>query len=154
MTTSYETIFARFLGKVKDVTFLSLNENTANEFMVEWLHSTISKPFVRKLFSSFSIDDEIQTITFTLYNSIDDDYDLYFVTEILVEGMMIEWLTPRVNSVENIAQMFGNSDLKYYSQANHVEQLRALLDDLRKRQRNLARDHGYDYEVLSNREAR
>ena len=64
MTVSYTVIFSRFLAKIKDYSFLILPECEANEFMTEWLHSTISKPHVRKLFTSFSSDDEIHIIIF------------------------------------------------------------------------------------------
>ena len=154
MTVSYTVIFSRFLAKIKDYSFLILPECEANEFMTEWLHSTISKPHVRKLFTSFSSDDEIQEINFEMYNSVDENYDMEIILEILIEGMMIEWLTPRVNSIENVAQMFGGNEEKFYSQSNHLSELQNLLFSLKNSQRKLVRDFGYEYEVLSKREAK
>ena len=151
MTVSHDTIFSRFLAKIKDYSFLSLPSDTAYDFMREWLHSTVSKPHIRKLFESISLDDEIMTIQFTLVNTIDDEYDLDFVIEVLVQGMMIEWLTPRVNSMENISQMFSGSEEKFYSQSSHLSEIQTLLKSLKNEQRKLTRNHGYDFDIISKR---
>jgi hypothetical protein len=68
---------------------------------------------------------------------------LYFVIEILAYGMVYVWLEPKVNSITNITQLYGTSDGKWYAQANHLAQLRALLEDVENKQRYLIRDRGY-----------
>lgn len=152
MTASYGSVFSRFLGKIKDWSFLALPENTAAEQMCEWLHSAVSKPFVRKLFDSFSMDDEIQMLTFTMYDSIDNGYDLDFSIEILAQGMILEWLTPWVNNTETIAQAFWEQNGRFYSQAEHLARLQELFADVRREQRRLIRDHSYVSEIIRYRE--
>lgn len=152
MTLSYQTIYSRFLAKIQDYSFLSLSEDEASLSMAEWLHAACSKSYVRKLFDTFSLNDETESAAYKLYNSIDNDYDANFVAEVLVEGMMVEWLTPRVNSMEHVAQMFGGSEEKFYSQSSHLAEIKGLLRELQYNQRKLTRDFGYDYEVLSKRE--
>lgn len=149
MTASYRTIYSRFLGKMRDYKFLALPEEPANEFMSEWLDTVISQPFFRKLFKSFSAQEE--TIDFELYDSIDEAYDTNFVIEVIACGVAVSWLTPKVNSLENIDQVYGGSEEKFYSQANHLSQLQSLLFDLKNCQRKLIRDHGYGYEVLNSK---
>ena len=63
---SYSTLFSRVLNKINDPKELSLDESDLLEIYTERLHSVVGKPRVRRLFSSISLDDEIQEMTFTL----------------------------------------------------------------------------------------
>ena len=44
--------------------------------------------------------------------SVDDDFDAEFITDILGIGMVIEWITPKINSLNNTQQVFGSSEEK------------------------------------------
>lgn len=149
MTISFQTIFSRFLGKINDLKFLSLPEGTANDFMLEWMYTVISKPYFRKLFKTFVVEKEAYRIQFTLRNSIDELYDTDFVIELISSGIAIAWLTPRVDSSENIFQAYGGSEEKFYAQANHLSKLQERLESLKTEHRKMVRDHGYAYEVIS-----
>ena len=140
---NYNEIFSIFYAKVEAYDFLSLTIDEANEFLCSWIRSVISKPYVRRLFTSISLDDEIQSLSYELKYSIDEETDRYFVTEVIGIGMIIQWLEPKINSTINIAQMFGSKEEKYYSQAAHLAELRALRDDLKRDQRGMIRDRGY-----------
>lgn len=74
-------------------------------------------------------------------NRVDDDFG--FVVEIISMGMVVEWLEPQVNSVLNTLQMFSGKEEKFYSQSNHLSELRGLLKDAQLKQRKLIRDRGY-----------
>ena len=108
---SYSTLFSRVLNKINDQKELSLDENDLLEIYTERLHSVVGKPRVRRLFSSLSLDDEIQEMTFTLNNSVDEESDKDFVLEILSLGMAIEWLQPQVDSVIHTSVMIGGDEL-------------------------------------------
>ena len=109
---SYSTLFSRVLNKINDPKELSLDENDLLEIYTERLHSVVGKPRVRRLFSSLSLDDEIQEMTFTLNNSVDEESDKDFVLEILSLGMAIEWLQPQVDSVIHTSVMIGGKEEK------------------------------------------
>lgn len=111
----------------------------------DWIHATVAIPRVRKLFRSLTLNDAILDISFELKNSVDDDYDSEFVLQILTVGMAIAWLEPKVLSVINISQMFTGSDEKFYSQANHLSELRGLLEDKKSELSRKIRDHGTYY---------
>ncbi len=78
-----------------------------------------------------------------LKNSIDDNSDELFVIEVFAQGMIIQWLEPKVKSILNVKQFFGGKEEKFYSQANHLNELRSLLSDANISLRKLLRDHGY-----------
>lgn len=142
---SYDEIFSRFYSRVEAYDFLNLSEIQMTEYLAEWLRGTIAKPFVRRNYNSLKIDNEIQTITYELSYPIDEESDEYFTIEILSLGIAIEWLEPKVNSIMNTAQMFTAKESTFYSQANHLSELRDTLNNFRKLQRQLITDRGFSY---------
>lgn len=140
---SYSTLFSRVLNKINDQKELSLDENDLLEIYTERLHSVVGKPRVRRLFSSISLDDEIQEMTFTLNNSVDEESDKDFVLEILSLGMAIEWLQPQVDSVIHTSVMIGGKEEKKMLD-NHKNMIDRL-DSMKKEQNKMIRDYGYMY---------
>ena len=111
--------------------------------MPEYLHTSINKPYIRRLFSELKLGDTVQELTYIMKYSVDDDFDAEFITDILGIGMVIEWITPKINSLNNIQQVFGSSEEKFYSQTNHLNGLKDLKKSLIKEQKNLIKDRGY-----------
>lgn len=111
--------------------------------MPEYLHASINKPYIRRLFSELKLGDTVQELTYIMKYSVDDDFDAEFITDILGIGMVIEWITPKINSLNNIQQVFGSSEEKFYSQTNHLNGLKDLKKSLIKEQKNLIKDRGY-----------
>ena len=140
---SYSTLFSRVLNKINDPKELSLDESDLLEIYTERLHSVVGKPRVRRLFSSISLDDEIQEMTFTLNNSVDEESDKDFVLEILSLGMAIEWLQPQVDSVIHTSIMIGGKEEKKLLD-NHKNMIERL-DSMKKEQNKMIRDYGYMY---------
>lgn len=140
---SYSTLFSRVLNKINDQKELSLDESDLFEIYTERLHSVVGKPRVRRLFSSISLDDEIQEMTFTLNNSVDEESDKDFVLEILSLGMAIEWLQPQVDSVIHTSVMIGGKEEKKLLD-NHKNMIERL-DSMKKEQNKMIRDYGYMY---------
>ena len=144
---SYSTLFSRVLNKINDQKELSLDESDLLEIYTERLHSVVGKPRVRRLFSSLSLDDEIQEMTFTLNNSVDEESDKDFVLEILSLGMAIEWLQPQVDSVIHTSVMIGGKEEKKLLD-NHKNMIERL-DSMKKEQNKMIRDYGYMYNSYS-----
>lgn len=140
---SYSTLFSRVLNKINDQKELSLDENDLLEIYTERLHSVVGKPRVRRLFSSLSLDDEIQEMTFTLNNSVDEESDKDFVLEILSLGMAIEWLQPQIDSIIHTSVMIGGKEEKKLLD-NHKNMIDRL-DSMKKEQNKMIRDYGYMY---------
>lgn len=145
---SYSTLFSRVLNKINDPKELSLDENDLLEIYTERLHSVVGKLRVRRLFSTLSLDDEIQEMTFTLNNSVDEDSDKDFVLEILALGMAIEWLQPQVDSVIHTSVMIGGKEEKKLLD-NHKNMIDRL-DSMKREQNKMIRDYGYMYNSYIN----
>ena len=107
------------------------------------LHSSLSKPRVRRIFKNIKLDDEIGQINFELNNSVDFKSDNDFVTDILSIGMVIEWLQPQIDSVINIAPMIGGKEEKKILD-NYKYSIQRL-KEMKIEQKKIIRDYGYMY---------
>jgi len=145
---SYSKIFSRFLGKITDYKLPQLNEGDLIELEIEWLHSALSKPRVRRIFKNIFLDDNMRQIKFTLNNSVDSKSDEDFVIEILALGMSIEWLQPQVDSIINIAPMIGGKEEKKIidNYKYSIERLKSMKTE----QNKTIRDYGYMYNSYIN----
>ena len=146
MTSSYNDIYSRFLIKIRDYEFAGLPEPNATEQMREWLQSSLSHTYIYRIFNTFSADDEIAEMEYTLKTSVDDYSDKNFVEELLGNQMVVEWVSAKVQTTTLISQMVTNSkEFKMYAQANHLAQLRELKADTENKVRSMLRDKGYIY---------
>lgn len=164
---SYNEIFSRFLSKVEgyDLFDEGMNLESRYALLCSWLHSAVSKSQTSRLFSSVYFSDtyvdveamaeenyDVESVVtdgsfdYELKDSLDSNLsniDDEFVLELLAYGMVLAWLEPKVNSLTNIAQFFGTSDEKFYSQAAHLAELRGLRDDAVSAQYRLITERGF-----------
>lgn len=146
MTSSYNDIYSRFLNKIRDYEFAGLPEPNATEKMREWLQSVLSHTYIYRIFETFSADDEIAEFEYTLKTSVDEYSDKHFVEELLGNAMVYEWMSEKVNSTTLLNQMITNSkESRFFSQQQHLAQLRAVQADAETKVRSMLRDKGYNY---------
>ena len=146
MKSSYDDIYSRFLNKIRDYEFAGLPEPNATEQMREWLQSALSHTYIYRIFATFSADDEIAEIEYTLKSSVDEYSDKNFVEELLGNAMVYEWISPKVRTTTLLNQMVTNSkEEKFFSQQQHLGQLREVEADAYNKVRALLRDKGYVY---------
>lgn len=136
-------VYSRFFTKVEAFDFINEDEFVIDSMMSEWLHSALFYPHIQKLFSTISIDTEQGEIVFDMAYPINDTYDRHFVLEVLSYGMVYGWVTPKIMSITTIIQFVGETDSKFYSQAMHLSEMRALRDDVELKIRGLIRDRGF-----------
>ena len=129
MATPYETVYDRFLNRTTDFNLGDLDDYTLNKMLKGWLNSAIVN--VRTSSDLLSRDDETEVFGNDL-----SDLDI----ELLAMGMTMAWIDQYLNSTENVLQFIGGKEEKYYSQANHIAELRALREDTRLEMKRL---HSY-----------
>lgn len=106
----YEDIYKRALTMINDLELATYTEEDFYSILCEWLHTTSSFPLLRKKFSTYSFDDEIMNINFTLTNSVDDFYDSEFVKTILAKGIIINYFPSKLENTKNLATMIGGKE--------------------------------------------
>ena len=123
-SSEFSEIYSRFYLRVKDYEMSGMEEKMVNEILLGYLRSTLSKPMVRRLFSSITLDEDVEEIEYELRNSLDEDSDKDFVEEVLALGMVSEWTSPKYHSTLLTSQLFSNSEQKLFR--NIPTQLAAL----------------------------
>ena len=131
--TSYEKIYNRFLSRTTDFNLAELDDYTLNEMLKNWLCSAIIKTRTK---SDLSRDDENEVFVNEL-----TDLDI----ELLAMGMTIAWLDQTLNSTELTLMMLGGKEEKFYSQSQHISELRALRADTLREMQQL-----YTYDTYNN----
>ena len=132
MATPYEKIYSRFLNRTTDFNLAALDDITLNEMLRGWLYSAIVN--TRTSSNLSARDDEIEVFENDL-----TDLDV----ELLAMGMTLAWLDQTLNSTELTLQFIGGKEEKYYSQANHIAELRALREDIKLEMKRLHSYHTY-----------
>ena len=131
--TSYETVYGLFLNSTTDFNLAELADHTLNEMLKGWLHTAIVRTRTK---SDLTRDDENE-----VFNNDLSDLDI----ELLSMGMRLAWLDQTLNSSELVLQFIGGKEEKMFSQANHIEQLRALRADTLREMQQL-----YTYSTYTN----
>lgn len=133
MATPYSKIYDRALAKITDYDLALLPDEDLHLMLKGWLTSSISK--FRKCKSDLSDrDDELEIFNVDL---VDEEIE---ILSLLLVG---EWLEPQVNSTLLTSQFFGGKEEKWFSQSQHLAEVKALRDEVRTEARKLMRDYTY-----------
>ncbi len=114
MATPFSKVYDSFLGKVKDYSFINLNnEGLLDGVFLKYLKSSIVKFYN----SNLEIDEESGTFT--------TDLTLEEI-EILANCMVYFYVDGKTTDVKNMEQIMTEPEFKVYSQANHLKELLSL----------------------------
>lgn len=127
--TSFQEIYDRFLGRITD------------DMYMEWTEQDTLKDMKNILLAAIP---GFEFPRFPLYNyNIDGEtYNVHLTNEevnILSVLMMIEWVQRQTVSIENIRQKYSGSDFKMTSQANHLDKLMLLKQELERQDKHYQR---------------
>lgn len=120
--TSYETIYNRALAQITDPLLVQLPEEDLEIMLHDWLMDAIVEPVVGE-YDFSDRDEELKQFNFNI-----SDRDQKILSIHMVRG----WLAPQIKSVTLAQQVYSGKETKFYAQANHLAELRALDDQLRK----------------------
>jgi hypothetical protein len=137
---TYDEIFSSFYPLITDNDFFRLDEDYAYNLMRKWLHSAISDPYIRKLFTFITLDDEIMVCDFQLENSVSEDDDKEFVLNVFSKYMVIQWMKPKIDNQINIARIIGGKEEKNIQ--NNYKENKDRLKSLELELRKFIRDYG------------
>lgn len=140
----YNDIFSRVLSKITDYDFLKYDADEIDSDLAEKMRIALSKPYLRRLFSTLSYDDVAKILTYSMKYVTDSNADNDFVAEAIALGIVVEWLEPQVKTTLLTHQMITSSkESKFYAQANQLDQVKSLLEQCKKEQRFLIQDRGW-----------
>lgn len=116
MATSYDVIYDRFALKINDFNLPSMDDEVLSEMLLGWLIAAAVKN--RKCEHDLSKRNDVTQVF------EEDLSDLEI--ELLALRMRGEWLNQYLHSTENVLQFFGGKEEKWFSQASHIAEVRAL----------------------------
>lgn len=120
MNTHYSEVDNLFLSKITDDFLLSMDESQIQNLLDVYRFSAGVKFKKCKKISNRNEDLRI-------FNEKLTDEEL----EILSNLMVLEWIKPRVNSIELLEPAMSTKDYQTFSNANHLNSLQALLKSTR-----------------------
>ena len=120
--TQYSTLYERALAQITDPLLVNIPEEDLENMLHDWLMDAIVEPVVGD-YDFTDRDDELKQFNFDI-----SDRD----QKILAIHMVRAWLAPQITSVTLTAQVYSGKETKYYAQANHLSELRALDESLQK----------------------
>lgn len=140
---TYEEIFSRFYSKKPDIgrSLSSMSKEIAYEQMKEWLNSVASESYVRNKFSTLTLNDDIEELSFSLKESIDENSDNGFVKEIFAQGMVICWMRTKVDADVNTITAIGGKEEKVL--LNNYKPNIERLEALEKKHKKFISNYGY-----------
>lgn len=142
---SYEDIYSMFLSSVTDYHLINMDASDIYDQFKEMVHKTAAEPYVRRLFSSISFHDEIMVLEYEMKKSTNEAADQDFVVNLFAKGMIVEWVKPQVNKTSLTAQLFAGKEQKMYSQAQHLSEMKGLLDNARIEMRKMITERDFIY---------
>lgn len=135
MATSYETIYDLATRKITDFDLAEMSDVDLEDTLHGYLLSAIAN-FRRCKNDLSDRDDELRRFNTDL---------LDIEKEILAVLMVRAWLAPQLSSILLTSQVFSDKEAKYYSQAAHISELRALDEKLKLEAQKLSRDYSYEF---------
>lgn len=142
---SYEDIYSMFLSSVTDYHLINMDTSDIYDQFKEMIHKTAAEPYIRRLFSSISMHDEILLLEYEMKRSTDDGADRDFVINLFAKGMLVEWIQPQVNKTSLTAQMFAGKEQKFYSQKEMLSEMQSLLRTARLDMRRMITERDFIY---------
>jgi hypothetical protein len=120
--TSYEEIYNRALAQITDPLLVQLPEEDLEIMLHDWLMDAIVEPVIGE-YDFSDRNEELKQFNFDI-----SDRDQKILSIHMVRG----WLAPQIKSVILAQQVYSGKETKFYAQANHLAELRALDEQLRK----------------------
>lgn len=133
MSTPFENVFSRFERKIKDYSFLEFSEEDFYNTLEDYLISATAK--IHSLSKDYSdYDLENKQFLFEL-EPIEE--------EIIATLMVVEYLSPMLVSEEKLHNSFSTKDIRTFSPANLLGEVRELRDSYKKEADTLMMRYSY-----------
>ena len=135
MGTKYTYIFEEFKDKITDSDLLLLTRDLQIEMLVAYMSKAISR--CKRICS-----------TVDLANRSDEVLEFHIqvpeeVVDIITEWMIVFWLKPYLNNLENLRNALSTKDFSVFSPANLLEKVSNRYELARQHARSLMNEYSY-----------
>lgn len=145
MSVPYDTFAGAFLAKISEYSFLSLNEED---------RTSIVDGFMKRALNAFRKNCKYDL--FTTGNDVDrlfevdiPEEDIHELSDIISEGMVVQWLKPYVNKQEILENVLNTKDFTTYSPAELLLRVGNAYAKAQKDYISMIREYSYNHGDLS-----
>ena len=133
MATPYSDVIDIFLIKVSDYDLPKLEELEREEIVSSYMKSACSK-FKSCKVNLDDVNDELKQFNQSL---------TFDIIDIISEGMITEWLKPKVMNSEILKNSLSTKDFSLYSPANLLKEMRETLKISKADYRSMINDYSF-----------
>lgn len=144
--TNLSQLYDIFLSKISDYTLLSdsITADEIDEQLFGYLQSSTAKFYRCK--KRLDVMNEVDGKVFgykdetgiTVYTTLTG-----FEIEVLVNLMLVEYISPQLLSSENLKQSLSDKDFRIYSQANQLREIRLLMENLERKSNKMITEYTF-----------
>lgn len=131
--TPYTHIYSSFLSKINDYNLAELDKEDLEEVLQDYLISALTKFTACKKDLSKRNDYE------KVFEEVLDNQEI----EIIANFMVVEWLNPSLNTLENLSQAMPHRDFRMSSQSTFLRELRLTKGEALKEANRLMTEYSY-----------
>ncbi len=145
MTVSYDIFTDAFLNKITEYRLLAMNARSMQATVDGYMKRACSRFGEVCKYDIMNGDDETRTFTF-------EDItpgELAEITDIVSEGMLVQWMKPYVYMQKNLEMILVTSDHSVHSQAELLNRVTGLYDLCSKNFTNMIREYSYRHGDLT-----
>lgn len=135
MVTKYEYVFNEFKDKITDSDLLLIDKDWQTEILTAYMSKAISrcKRICKEVDLSNRSDELLE-----FHVEIPDE-----IVDIITEWMIVFWLKPYLNNLENLRNAMSTKDFTVFSPANLLEKISNRYELARRHARSLMNEYSY-----------
>lgn len=144
MSVSYDIFTGHFLDKVKEYSFIKLDEYDRTKVVDGYMKRACSQFNKICKYDIVTGDDNIREFEI----DIPDD-EIEEIADIVSEGMLVQWMKPYMYKQENYENMINTTDYSGYSPAELLYRITEAYKLCKKDFANMMKDYSYNHGDLS-----
>lgn len=145
MTVSYDVFTEAFLAKITEYRFQTFTEKNRQALVDGYIKRVCAKFGEVCKYDLMNGDDESRTFELDGINP----GELAEITDIVSEGMLVQWMKPYVFMQKNLEMILVTSDHSVHSQAELLNRVTSLYSLCEKNYINMVREYSYRHGDLT-----
>lgn len=144
MGISYDVFTAAFLDKVEEYKFIQLPRVNRTAIIDGYMKRACAHFKKICKYDIITGDDDNRTLSADIPSE-----DIDEITDIISEGMLVQWMKPYVYKQENLENMLNTTDYSGYSPAELLNRITGAYKMCKKDFSNMIKNYSYDHGDLS-----
>lgn len=139
MSVSYDTFVGAFLAKITEYDFSNMWEEDRDNLVDGYMKRSIAsfRPICKYDLSTTANDN------FREFDVDIPDEDLDEITDIVSEGMLVQWMKPYVYKQDGLESFLNTKDYSGYSPAELLKSIGSACKDAQRNFTNMKREYSY-----------